>query len=140
MGLSSLLERPRILDQPASPTITDVRLGESLVGKVIERRIYQRFVDQRVEGNYLIKRYRELTVRAVNLFKLNDDGLLELRVYSHHNSSDYRNDITRMWNLLSFLLPPSDFKTLSIGKAKTNLWKNRNSLKSVSNTAVYDAF
>jgi hypothetical protein len=131
MGLSRLLGRPRILDQPTSPTITDIRLDESLVGKVVERRTYQRFVDQRLEGDYLVKRYRELTVRAVNLFKLSDDGLLEVRIYTHDNSSDYRNDITRTWNLLSFLFPPSDFKQVSISKAKTNLWKNRNSLRSV---------
>ena len=131
MGLSSLIGRPRILDQPSSPTLTDVRLDESLVAKVVERRIYHRFVDQRTEGDFLVRRYRELAVRAVNVFRLGNDGLLELRIYRHENSSDYRNDVAKMWNLLGFLFPPSDFKELSIGKAKTHLWKNRNSLKSV---------
>jgi len=131
MGLSSLLSHPRILDQPSSPTITDVRLDESLVAKVVERRTYQRFVDQRIEGDFVVRRYRELTVRAVNLFRLSDDGLLELRIYTHDNSSDYRNDVTKMWSTASFLFSPGDFKELSIAKAKTNLWKNRNSLRSV---------
>jgi len=136
MGLSSLVSRPRILDQPSSPTITDVRLdsddgGNSLVAKVVERRAYQRFVDQRTEGEFLLRRYRELKVRAVNLFKLHGDGLLELRIYSHINSSDYRDDVAGMWNRLSFLLSPSEFKQVSIGSAKTNLWKNRGSLGSV---------
>ncbi|MGA6988246.1 MAG: hypothetical protein WBZ01_19460 [Terriglobales bacterium] len=131
MGFSSLMGSPRILDQPSSPTITDVRVDESLVAKVVERRTYQRFVDQRIEGDFLVRRYRELTVRAVNLFRLSDDGILELRIYTHDNSSDYRNDVTKMWNLLGFLFPPSDFRELPIGKAKTNLWKKRNSLKTV---------
>jgi len=131
MGLLPLLSRPRILDQPSSPTITDVRLDESLVAKVVEKRTYQRFVDQRTEGDFLVRRYREFAVRAVNLFRLRNDGLLELRIYAHENSNDYRNDVTKMWSLLSFLFSPGDFKELSIAKAKTNLWKNRNALKSV---------
>src|SRR5438034_6263403 len=73
MGFSSVVSRPRILDQPSSPSLTDVRWEESLVAKVVEKRTYQRFVDQRVEGDFLVRRYRELTVRAVNLFKLHDD-------------------------------------------------------------------
>src|SRR5260370_1040505 len=136
MGLSSLVKRPRSLDQPSSPTITDVRFdldgkNQTLIAKVVERRSYQRFVDQRTEGNFLIRRYRELAVRAVNVLRLSDSGLLELRIYTHDNSSDYRNDVTKMWNLLSFLFSPRDFKQVSIGKAKTNLWKNRYSLKSI---------
>lgn len=131
MGYSSLVGHPRILDQPSSPTITDVRLDEGLVAKVVEKRTYQRFVDQRTEGDFLVRRYREFTVRAINLFRLNEDGLLELRVYAHENSSDYRNDVSKMWGSVSFLFPPRDFKELSIAKAKTNLWKNRNSLKAV---------
>lgn len=131
MGFSSLIGRPRILDQPLSPTITDVRCDDSLVAKVVERRVYQRFVDQRVEGNFIVKRYKETEVRAVNIFKLDDDGTLELRIFRHENSSDYRNDVTKMWNLLGFLFPHSDFDELSIAKSKTNLWTKRNTLKSV---------
>src|SRR5260370_30428431 len=36
-----------------------------------------------------------------------------------------------MWNLLSFLFSPRDFKQVSRGKGKNNLWKNRYSLKSI---------
>jgi hypothetical protein len=131
MGFSSLVSRPRILDQPSSPTLTDVRVEESLVAKVVERRVYQRFVDQRVEGGFTVKRYKDTEVRAVNLFRLDDDGLLEVRIYAHENSSDYRNDVTKTWSLLSFLFPPSDFSEYPIAKAKTNLWTQRNTLKSV---------
>lgn len=131
MGHSSLVGRPRILDQPLSPTITDVRVDESLVAKIVERRVYQRFVDQRVEGGFTVKRYKDIEVRAVNLFKLHNNGLLEVRIYTHDNSSDYQNDVTKMWNLLSFLYPPSDFSEYPIAKAKTNLWTKRNALKTV---------
>jgi hypothetical protein len=136
MGLPSLINRPRILDQPSSPTITDIRVElngarRSLVAKVVERRTYQRFIDQKNEGDFLIRRYKELQVRAVNLFRLSDDGLLELRIYSHENSSDYRNDVAKMWNMLSFLFSPTDFKQRSLGKIKTNLWKNRDALQDI---------
>ncbi len=131
MGFGSLVDRPRIVDQPSSLIITDVRVGASLVAKAVETRTYQRFVDQRVEGDFLVKRYRELKVRAVNLFRLSDDGILELRIYTHENSSDYRDDVAKMWNLFGFLVSPGHFDELSIGKAKTNLWKKRNALKFV---------
>jgi len=131
MSMDSLLTRPHILDQPSSPTITDVRCDESLVAKVVEQRTYQRFVDQRSEDGFTIKRYKDTQVRAVNLFRLDDSGLLELRIYTHENSSDYRNDVTAMWNRLGFLFPPNDFNPLPIAKAKNNLWTKKNSLKSV---------
>lgn len=67
----------------------------------------------------------------MNVFKLHDNGLLEARIYTHDNSSDYQNDVTKMWSLLSFLFPPSDFSEYPIAKAKTNLWTKRNALKSV---------
>lgn len=134
-GLSQLIDRPRILDQPSSPAIADIRTdsnagSRSLVAKMVEKRTYRRFVDERPEGEFLVRRYRELAVRAVNLFRLGEDGLLELRIYSHVSSSDYRDDVNRMWSRLSFLFSPSDFKELAISKAKTNLWKNRKALAS----------
>jgi hypothetical protein len=105
--------------------------SQALVAKVVERRTYQRFIDQRSEGEFLIRRYRELTVRAVNLFRLRSDGLLELRIFTHENSSDYRSDISKMWTLLSFLFSPSDFKEVPLGKTKAKLWKSRNALGTV---------
>jgi hypothetical protein len=136
IGMSSLLTGPRILDQPSSPTIVDVRVEPdghraALVAKVVERRAYQKFIDQRSEGDFVVRRYRELTVRAVNLFRLRADGVLELRIFAHENSSDYRGDRTKMWNLFSFLFSPGDFKEFPLNKVKTKLWKNRKALEQV---------
>jgi hypothetical protein len=136
MALSSLISRPRILDQPSSPTIVDVRLEsegnrQALVAKVVESRIYQKFIDQKTDGDFLIRRYRELRIRAVNVFRLSSDGLLELRIYTHENSSDYNADVSKMWNLLSFLFSPGQFREFSLGKKKTDFWKNRTSLGKV---------
>jgi hypothetical protein len=136
VALSSLMGHPRVLDQPSSPTIVDVRLEadgnrQALVTKVVECRAYQKFVDQQSDGDFLIRRYRELRIRAVNLFRLGSDGLLELRIYTHENSSDYNGDVSKMWNLLSFLFSPGHFRELSLGKKKTDFWKNRTSLAKV---------
>lgn len=136
MGLSSLIGRPRILDQPSAATIVDVRLEadgnkQALVAKVVECRTYQKYIDQRKDGDFLVKRYRELRIRAVNLFRLGADGLLELRIYTHENSSDYNGDVSKMWNLLSFLFSPGQFREHSLGKKKTDFWRNRAALGKV---------
>jgi hypothetical protein len=136
LGLAFLIQEPRILDKPRTPTITDVRWErgkqlESLVLKVVTQRQYRRFVDERSEGDYFIRRYRGVNVRAVNLFRLLSDGFLELRISSHENSSDYRADLAAMWNMMELILPRRDFKELPILKAKNNLWSSREKLKSI---------
>jgi hypothetical protein len=135
-GLSSVLQHPRILDKPSSPTIADVRWEpvrkkNSFILKVVKLRVYPTFVDTRTEGEYLIKRYRELKVRAVNVCRLSSDGVLELRLYSHPNSSDYRSELAEFWSVVQFLLPRARFKEWPITKAKTNLWANRAQLQAI---------
>lgn len=136
MGMGHLLTAPRILDMPTTPTIADVRLEKerkdgTLVVKVIEQRVYQKFLDKKSEDGLTILRYKEIKERAVNLFRLWDSGLMELRIYSHVNSSDYRGDVSKMWLLVQDLFSQANFNEVPVTKAKTNLWRDRKQLAGV---------
>ena len=137
MNLSALITSPRILYQPRQPTITDVRwesdggAQQSLVIKVVKQRRRQELVGESVEGEYLVRRYREVKERAVSLFRLSPDGILELRIFSHQNSSDYQSDVAEMWGIVGQLLSRDGFSEYSIANAKGNLWQQRAELRGV---------
>lgn len=129
-GIESVLDSPLILDQPVEPTITDVRWASagaidlSLTIKIIEQRTSQRYVGDEVSGNYILKRYERINERAVNIVKLHRDGLLELRITSQANSSNYLDNIRVLQGMVG-LFPRSEFNPISLSTAKNRLWHNR---------------
>jgi hypothetical protein len=136
MALSGVKAKPRILDQPRHLTVTDVRWeGEpgqqSFVFKVVKQRKHTEFVGEFEQDGFLVRRYRQTTIRAVNLFKLSPEGMLELRIFSHTNSSDYRSDALEMWQVVGEILPRAQFTEFSIADAKTTLWAQRSSIKDI---------
>src|SRR5579863_6500524 len=132
MNLSSITSKARILYQPRQPTITDVRWdGDALIVNVVKQRKRHELVGEGTDGDYFVKRYREIRERAVNLFKLSSSGILELRIYSHQNSSDYRTDVSEMWKITGEIFPRADFREYSMSNAKANLWKKRTELRDI---------
>jgi hypothetical protein len=132
-----LLENPPLLDQPKDLALADVRFEQRgqercLIVKAIEQRTYERFVGQRDESaSRFIREYERFTVRAVNVVRLHPNGLLEIRIYSHRNTSDYEADLSTMWDKINFLIPTRGFDPVSISKAKRYLWTKRASLKGI---------
>lgn len=129
-GLTRLLETPRILDQPDEPTVSDVRwetanIDLSLIVKVIEKRRYRKLISQREEGNRLFVEYEFYDERAVNVARLHHDGILELRIGTHTNSSKYDSDIERFRQIVAPIIPLDGFREWSVQKAKNNLWTKR---------------
>jgi hypothetical protein len=136
MGLMSVREHPRILDQPRQLTVTDVRWeggpsNLSVVFKVVKQRKHTVFVGETTENDFLVRRYRQSTVRAVNMFKLHPDGMMELRIFSHTNTSDYRADIQEMWQVGGEIFPRVQFSEFSVASAKSNLWAQRSSISNI---------
>lgn len=141
MGLADILENPRVLDQPQEATVSAVRWdtdkrGRCLVAKVIERR--QKLVPQPAEngeanddGEFVEKRWRKVPVRTVNVMRLYASGLLEVRIQAHSHASDYTQAISSLWNLLSALFPPAGFDSLSLAKAKNELYRRKDEFKSL---------
>lgn len=131
MGLTALLDTPKVLDQPDTPSIVDVRWNEanvdlSLVIKIVETREAQVPMgeERSPDGKMLTKRYELRPERAVSVARLHRDGLLEVRISARSTGSKkYEQDLSLFWirvrGLLDFaLFRPWPFKDLKerIGK------------------------
>ena len=135
VGAPGLIEAPQILYLPKNPTLSEVRWEAGsptplLVIKRIERRVHRTFLGEERKGKQILRRYEEDVVRAVNLWKLRSDGLLELRVQSHRNSSMYGEDVSSMWQLISELIPLADCTMIPLTKATDTTLANRERLAS----------
>jgi hypothetical protein len=132
-GAEEVLANPRILEMPSSPTIVDARWDDEEAGarfilKFVETRHIRVFSGEERHGDNLTRTFRMEPMRAVNLFSLGADGLLEMRIQSHKNSTRYDDDVARMWRLATRLLPSGDFSDYPIVDAKNVIWKNRHEL------------
>lgn len=130
MGKADLLTNPAVLAEPATPTLADVRweqlpTGRSLVVKEIELRSQQRYVRTERDGNLLRKVYEIKQERVVNIARLHANGLFEIRVGSHANSSRYQDDINRFWRQVELIFPNKEFLEVSLSEAKSRLLRDR---------------
>lgn len=132
-----LLQNPPLIDRPKDLALADVRFEQRvqercLIVKAIEQRTYERFVGQRDESeNRFIREYERYVVRAINVVRVHPSGLLELRIYSHKNTSEYEVDVSAMWDKINFIIPKRGFDAISISNAKRYLWAKRESLKGI---------
>jgi hypothetical protein len=132
--LSHLLAEPDILLQPDVPKIVDVRwetgtVDLNLVVKEVEIRQHRKFLRNEVHGDDFYKIYTNEEQRAVNLAKLHRDGLLEVRITSHANSSKYDGDLVRFFRELNDFFPLAQFSEISLTKVKDRLWSERANLR-----------
>ncbi|MGF6901877.1 hypothetical protein [Paraburkholderia sp. GAS348] len=125
-----LLDGPQALAKPAAPELVDIRwdsakIDLSLTIKEVETRTYQKYIGTKPYGDELHKIYAKVQERAVNLVRLHHDGLLELRIAAHANSTKYEADVVRFWNHVAEFIPKHDFKEMSLSTAKDRLWGER---------------
>jgi hypothetical protein len=130
LGVLDRLGPGQVLDQPATPTLTSIRLGSdergtSLTLKVIEKRDEHELVGEEIQGDLLVVRYRVVPVRAVNVVRLFSFGLLEIRIQSHRSSTRYADDLARIREIVKDFVPVSNPKDFSLGHAKLRLWTQR---------------
>lgn len=135
---TDVYESPRFFERPDEPSLSEVRTeegtgGQALVIKAVETRIYTETLGREErEGDEYAIAYRDVPVRAVNLFRLHSHGLLELRLQQHENASqDYEEERERMWGLVQGFLDRNDFTPLYISRAKYNLWDQRQNLQNI---------
>jgi hypothetical protein len=130
-----LLSGPRLLRFPDEPQLAEIRHDENgaLVIKQVETRILVELVGEReVGGGRFVREYQRDPVRAVNVVRMQPDGLLEVRIYSHRASTGaYREDVPAMWGYLAGLVDEEDFAPLSLLRAKQALWEQRKNLHGV---------
>ncbi len=134
MGIKDLLNEPKILDQPKDATFSDVRIDSNpptLVIKRIETRISQKPLGEKIVGDVLTKRYALKRERAVNVIRLHADGLLEVKIGSHSNTSNYKNDIHSFLSTVKPIIPFENFREIPLSNLKDRLWNDRTSLSEI---------
>lgn len=140
-GLKDLLDEPKDLDLPVAPEIVDIRcekilepdIGETLTIKVVETRETRAFFRERRDpdsGN-IIKEYTVDKKRAVNIARLHENGLLELRISSRDNTIKYMEDVRTLFYKISKFILFSEFTKVSLDRTKTTLVKNRSTISGV---------
>lgn len=136
MGLDHLVTKPAVLDQPNEPTIVDVRwetagVDNRLVIKSIETRVSKRLLREQSDANTLIKTYEFVRERSVNVVRLHLDGLVEVRVGSHENSSQYGRDLRVMQERVNKIIPMSNYSPFPLTQLKSKVWTDREKLAGI---------
>eukprot|EP01114_Cavostelium_apophysatum_P005557 TRINITY_DN16746_c0_g1_i1.p1 TRINITY_DN16746_c0_g1~~TRINITY_DN16746_c0_g1_i1.p1 ORF type:complete len:284 (-),score=-3.35 TRINITY_DN16746_c0_g1_i1:44-895(-) len=129
-GLTHLLTTPEIRSLPEQPTIVDVRwatdgVDQSLTIKEVESHTRRKLLKNTVFKNHYYRIYTNEQVRAVNVAKLHRNGLLEIRVQSRDNTTKYDADVLRFFRQIGDIFPMSEFKEISLTKAKDTMWSKR---------------
>ena len=137
-GLLGLLSDPLDLELPESPTIVDIREipadqysgFPSLLIKVVETRTKKVFLHDLLdkEKKTFSKIYSYEEKRAVNIVRLYADGLLELRIASQDNSTQYHDNVNALFGIVSKIIPPGSFTEVLLGAAKNRLFNDRKNL------------
>lgn len=136
LGLDSLLKIPAVLDEPDEPTISDIRWEPdgALTIKVISKRVQREPVDEKLDAEgYIVLRYKTTSSRAVNLVKINPNGLVEVRISSKSNSTRYQDDVNDLLGMLKDIIPSAKLKAhpISLYAAKNNIWERREELSGI---------
>ena len=121
---------PLVVDLPEQPTFVDVRTAvidgvKSVSIKEIEKRTSKKLTSQvdDTAAMTLTKVYRYEHQRAINVARLWANGLLEVRIASRDNSTQYKDDLNQLFYRLRSIFPRSEFKDVSLGDLKKNLWE-----------------
>lgn len=141
LGVESVFDEPKDLDLPDSPQIVDIRfhkimepnIGRTLTIKLVETRNKLVYAGERMDkssGRY-VKEYTVEKKRAINIARLHENGLLELRIASRDNTVKYLDDVKTFFSKISKFFPLTEFKSVSLTNAKDTLVKHRDALVGV---------
>ena len=99
-----------------------------LTFKFVETRIEKDYLGEDFADNILTKRWEYRRVRAVNVVRLHGSGLLEIRIYSHTNTSKYDDDVHAIKLLIRHFLPVDQFAAVSLRRAKNRFLLEKDTL------------
>ncbi|MDO8459411.1 MAG: hypothetical protein Q7T07_21110 [Burkholderiaceae bacterium] len=130
LGLSRLLTEPDLFDMPTTPAISDVRwvvdtIDTEIVIKEIQVKERYELSNEIFSSNGMIREYKKIQDRGVNIARLKRNGDLEIRIASRSGSNSYSSDLSNFRNRIKNILPLSGFAEKSLSTAKDTLWNNR---------------
>jgi len=112
---------------PNKPTLLEVRISETnglktCLFKIVESRYSLEQPEETIENGYLVIRRQRSEYRAVNVVRFREDGLVDMRIFSHRDVSDYEAMSLSVWAILSNIVDKSDYYPRSLDAAKDSLW------------------
>lgn len=129
-GAETVIDKPRLLNEPDEMQISEVRFNnEYVLIKFIETKISMESLGTEQEGDILKKIYQIHKERGVNVLKLHQDGLLEIRIGSHRSSGGYVKPLKAFTAIANDFFTMASFSYLSVSKLKNNLWDKREELE-----------
>lgn len=135
---------PLVVDLPEQPTLVDVRTAvingvKTVSIKEIEKRTSKKLTSQvdDTTAMTLTKVYSYENQRVINVARLWANGLLEVRIASRDNSTQYKDDLNKLCYRLRSIFPRSEFKDISLGALKKNLWEKRVELQGLVKFSTY---
>jgi hypothetical protein len=143
-GVGEAEHDPLVVDLPPEPTFVDVRFRKvsglkSLTLKEIEKRTSKKLTSETTDDEAMTftKVYRVEHQRAINVARLWDNGLLEVRIASRDNATRYRDDLAHFFNRLKPIIPRNEFAEISLRLLKKNLWAKRVELQHLVKFSTY---
>jgi hypothetical protein len=135
---------PLVVDLPDQPTFVDVHFAkvegvQTVSFKEVEKRTFKKLTSEvnDTSAMTLTKVYRYEHERAINVARLWTNGLLEIRIASRDNSTRYKDDLTHFFSRLRTIFPRTEFRDISLGGLKKNLWEKRVELQSLVKFSTY---
>ncbi|MBC7705937.1 MAG: hypothetical protein H7274_18580 [Rhodoferax sp.] len=135
---------PLVVDLPPEPTIVDACFAEieghkSMALKEIEKRTSKRLTSETTNEQDMTftKVYKVEHERAINVARLWNTGLLEIRIASRDNATRYRDDLANFFNRLKPIVARNEFAEVSLAQVKKNLWAKRVQLQHLVKFSTY---
>lgn len=143
-GVVDVGDDPLVVDLPSEPTFVDARFAQtggfrSMTLKEIEKRTSKKLTSEVTDTSAMTytKVYKVEHQRAINVVRLWDSGLLEVRIASRDNATRYRDDLAFFFNRLKPIIARSEFTEISLRQLKKNLWAKRSELQHLVKFSTY---
>ena len=143
-GFGEASDDPLVVDLPPEPTLVDVRFAKlegvkSMTLKEIEKRTSKKLTSETTDDEAMTftKVYKVEHQRAINVARLWDNGLLEVRIASRDNATRYRDDLAHFFNRLKPIIARDEFAEVSLRQLKKNLWAKRRELQHLVKFSTY---
>ena len=121
-NIETLLDEPKVLEEPDVPTITDVRYDNGrLVIKIYDKRNYYDLIKDETKDGKRVIEYLETPKRAISIIRLHQDGLLEVRISSHGGDKKYLTEVKRIMKFIEIFFTLENFKEISLSIIKNKL-------------------
>ncbi|BCH55072.1 hypothetical protein ACQZ61_07455 [Agrobacterium vitis] len=132
LGTTSLVE------MPDNPTIVEIRQeaekSRAVCFKIVEKRtILEKVSNESANNGQIVVTYNQVPYRAVNMMRIQENGLAEIRIQSSKDAVSYGGNAEAVFRLLNPVVDRLDWMDENLDKFKFNLLDagKRNELQTV---------